>query len=358
MAMHRLIKSLIISIATSKMAYALPALANEMQYSAQKTSTIERVLKNFTFNYFAQYTGRSLSENYQTGATYNRFAGGTSEDGQRLDTTSSTQIFHSLSLGFKLPKNMVLSYGISYQDNLNKNVEYTLLDGSKDSRRYGRSFNNHRVSLWIPQIIQGNKASLSSSVFYERPTYKVTRNMYETAKDQETFTRVIAESNTEYDMNYQYGLGVQPTVSVYSSIAGLYHGFTASYERYFYPDYNATRSKTALWCEIWKDCIKSASTTTSSTYNLQGTMANVGAYLNYALTNRMMLKSSVQFDWNQVGDQVGSVSQWGNGLDNVGNLGASYFVKNGFFLEAGVNFALEDASIDKTAVFGSLSLSI
>lgn len=358
--MRRIVQTLIFSIATSNIAYAAPAFSNELNYSAPKKSSTEKVLSNFGFNYFTKYTGRSLSDDYANGATYNRFDGGTSENGKKYDATGSTQIYQSFTLKYNLPKNMQVSYGVTYQDNLTKNVEYKQLGGNSAERSNGRSFNNHRISLWMPRIIQGSKASLSSSLYYELPTNKVTRtgdtnNIYGSAPGE-----IIDSKAEEYDMEFQYGIGIQPTLSIHSNIPGLHHGLTASYERYVYPDYTKSITEVPYWCrKIGKSCNRSEVTNKEYNYNLQGAKANIGAYMNYAVAGtKLTLKSSVEFDWDQVGKQVGTTDKWGNNMDNIGNLGTSYSIKSGVNLEAGVNFSLEEASLEKTSVFGSLSLSI
>lgn len=354
--MRRIVQSLIFSIATSNIAYAAPAISNKLNYKAKKQSSFRKVVSNFNFNYFAQYTGRSLSDNYDSGATYNRFDGGTSEDGKKYDATGSTQVYQSFKLGYKLPNNMIVSYGITYQDNMTDDVEYTQLGGSKAQRNNGRSMNNHRAALWMPSILSNNKGSLSLSLFIEEPTYKSTNTINETAMGGPSFDKVVATNSTEVDMEYKGGVGFQPTISIYSKVPGLYHGISASYERYVYPEYTKTVKKHPFWCERKSDC--SGIDKDTYEYKAQGAKANFGGYLNYSLNDRVTLKSSVEFDYDQVGDQVGSLSDWGNNMDNIGNLGASYSASRLLTLEGGVNFSLEEASIDKSAIFGSLNLSI
>jgi hypothetical protein len=107
-----------------------------------------------------------------------------------------------------------------------------------------------------------------------------------------------------------------------------------------------------------------SSTTFNDSFNYiqttrqQGLIANIGGYLNYMLTDKTTLKSSIEFDYDQVGNQVGTFNELGNNMDNIGNIGASYRVLSNMTLETGVNFSLEDPSIEKTAVFTSLDITI
>lgn len=336
--MRRIVQSLIFSIATSNIAYATPALSNELNYNAKKQSTFKKVVNNFKFNYFAKYTGRSLSDDYSDGATYNRFGGGRSDSGQRRDTTGSTEIFHAFTLGYKLPKNLVLSFGVTFQDNLTKDVEFTGDYGQTLKRSNGRSYNNQRIALWIPSIVSGKSMSLSSSVFYEIPT-----------------------NDASIDNEMEYGLGIQPTLVIYSKVPGLSHGFTASYERYVYSDYEfyGTYTPTNPDGSSWKNPDGTPMVLRNSNpTKRQGMLGNIGAFANYTLTDNIALKSSVQFDYDQQGNQVGSMSEFGNNLDNIGNIGVGYSLARGAYLESGITFGLEEAGLDKTAIFGALSLSI
>lgn len=331
--MKRIVKMLVISTLTSNIAIA-QTLNNEITYKAKKKSAVEKVLSQFSFNYFTQYSGPSLSDSYSGGATYNRFDGGTSDDGKRYDTTGSTQLYQSFTLGYKLPKNMLISYGVTYQDNLNKDVEFQSAYGDTYTRDNGRSFNNHRIALWMPSIVTGSKASLSSSLFYEIPT-----------------------TDGAKDTDMKYGVGIQPTLAIFSNIRGLQHGLTASFEKYVYPDNEFTTSTMPSWCsEPGYTC--DGVLPNINTTKRQGTKVNLGGYLNYSISDKVILKSSVEFDYDQTGDDVGSLKTFGNNMDNIGNLGASYSVRRGVTVSGGVNFSLEEASAKKSALFGSLNLSI
>jgi hypothetical protein len=335
-------KSLIISLATSNIAYATPALSNTLNYKAPKKSTVRKIVENFQFNYFAQYTGRSLGNNYADGATYNRFSGGYSENGERKDATGSQEFFQAFTLGYKLPKNLILSYGVTMQDALTDDVEYRGTDGNTYTRSNGRSYNNHRVSLWIPGVFSNKSVSLSTSVFYERPTTDFSK-----------------------DTGMEYGYGIQPTLVIYSKVPGLYHGLTASYERFVYPDYEFYEYYTGNVNPDgtpWLNPDGSPMAPTQVRYNnptkRRGMMGNIGGYMNYVLTDSLTFKSSVQFDYDQEGNAVGSLTEFGNNLDNVGNIGLGYSMAKGVNLQGGVTFSLDEMSTDNSALFGTLSLSI
>lgn len=328
--MRKVVQMLIFSIATSNIAYAASAISNELSYNDKKQTTAQKVLSKFNFNYFAKYTGRSLSDNYENGATYNRFSGGHNDEGMRQDSTGSTQLYQSFKLSYTLPKNMQLGYGVTFQDSLTKGVKYAGDYGGTYTRNHGRSYNDQQISLWIPNILSNNKASLSTTLIYQRPTTDASKAS-----------------------GVRYRIGIQPTLSIYSKVAGLQHGFTASYQRDSYPKYQY--SEMPSWCSAPGYTCQGV---TPNTIKKQGVRANMGAYLNYMVSNKITLKSSVQIDYDQRGDQVGSLNKWGNNLDNIGNIGAAYFVRKGVNIATGVTFSLDQASIEKTSIFGSLSLSI
>ncbi len=308
------------------------SLLNSTVEKDESFSTLKKVASNFSFNYFVQYVGRSLSNKYQDGATYNRFDGGTTDNGERLDATGSTQVFQSFKLGYRLPRNMVLSYGLTYQDNLNENINFKFNGGGQGQRQYGRSFNNHRVSLWIPSVYTNNSISLSFNTFVERPTTEGSQNA-----------------------EMQYGLGIQPSLTIFSSVPGLFHGIRASVQRDYY-NKNETSAFHPDWC-------KEPGFTCEGVDKIPGIkrttlFAAIGGYLNYMITDNTTLKSSIEFDWSQTGDDVNSLDRFSNNLDDVASLSVAYNIMKQITVESGVNFAVENVSIDKTAIFGSLNISI
>jgi len=326
--MKKLFRNLLISTITLVSLSASADIFNEISANRsfeQKKNPLEK----FSFNYFAKYTGPSLSDDYKDGATYNRFDGGVNQQGQKLDTTGSTQLYQSFKLGYKVGNGKVLAISHTFQSNLTNDVEYQWPDGAKGSRDNGQSNNNNRISLWIPNIFTGDTYSLSTSFFYEAPT---------------------TDSSKEDDL--LYGIGIQPTLSINSKIDGLSHGLTASYERYVYPDDQF--SVLPSWCS---EPGYSCAGVTPNITRRQGVKANIGAYLNYALAEKLTLQSSVEFDWDQIGSQV-ATTQFGNNMDNSGKIGTKYQVTQNVTTEAFINFSIEEVSTRKSALGLSLDFKI
>ena len=315
------------AIAASSLA-AHAQLNNEITTNATVNS-FQSVLSDFTFNYYVKFLGPSLSNGLQDGATYNRFETGQDYKGDELDFKGSQQTYQSFKLGYRLPKGMIVSYGVTYQDNLRENVEYSSknLDGSESvyTREYGRSYNNHRVSLWVPNFAGNNIFFMGASVYYEIPT---------------------TEGSKDSDM--MYGVGVQPSVGFYSNVPGLSYGLGFSLERDVYPDN-----------EFYPNWCKEPGMTCKGVYTIKNQVlrASVSPYLNYMLTDKVTLKSQLSFDWDQDGDQAETL-EFNNNMDDVLSMGASYSFNQHVNISAGVEASISNPHIDRTALFGSLGVGI
>lgn len=290
------------------------------------TKAAKDIASNFKFNYFAKYLGPSLSEDYQEGATYNRFKTGQSVySGEDLDHTASYQSFQAFTLGYKFRNGMALNYGVSYQDDVKENIQF-----SGGERVYGRSFNNHRVSLWVPQIYSNSLFSFSSTFYYEIPTTEGSK-----------------------DLNMQYGIGFQPSLNFFSNISGLSYGLGASIERDVYPDneYIDPRYITD-WCRQNMDiCIL------PKPEKMQVLRASVSPFISYALLNRLTFKGTLTFDWDQVGDQEGT-TEFNANLDDIYSLSLSYLFGSSVVVSGGLEGSVNKPHIERTALFGSLGVSI
>ena len=294
-----------------------------------RKAPFRKYTENFYFNYFVQYLGRSLSDNYQSGATYNRFNTGQDYKGDANDATGSYQMFHAITLGYNLAKDYKISYGYTFQDNLNKDIEYEFIDfdGTTKTgvRNKGVSDNNKRVNLFVSNIVNNNYFSFHSNYFYE-----------------------FASTVGSQDIDTEYGLGIEPVLSINTGIAGFYTGLTGLFQRNYYKNQQ----------------INTFVGTDGNTYNYdypiryQTLLAEVSAYANYSLTDYVMFKSSIRFDWNQLGDQVESTAEFNKNLDDVGRVGFDFLVDYGVTAGTFIEFGLEEASLDKTAIGAALTISL
>ena len=283
-------------------------------------SSLKKAASNFTFDYYVKYLGPGLSGNMQQGSTYNRFNTGQSWDGSEEDFRSSEQIYQSFKLGFRLPRNMIVSYSVTYQDDVKKDIEY---DGG--TRRYGRSYNDQRLSLWVPDIYSNSLVYLHTSLFYERAT---------------------TDSSIEKGM--QYGVGVQPTLGFYTGVPGLSTGISASIERDVYPDNEFMPD----WCKEPGYSCDGVETTKRQT-----TFIGLSPYVNYSLTDSLTLQAQLAFDWDQDGDQAETL-EFNNNMNDTWALGANYRAMKNVSIGFGVEGSLSEPHLDRTAMFGSLGVSI
>lgn len=277
-----------------------------------------------SFNYYAKYLGPSLSGSMPQGSTYNRFSTGQDWKDDKGDHTNSHQIFHALSVGIKLPRYMALQYQMSFQDNLNDNIPYQSknFDGtySTYTREKGRSQNNDRISLWVPNIHSNNHFFISSSFFYEMPS-----------------------SEGSQESQLQYGVGIQPTLGFYSPISWLYYGVSASLERYQYPD----NQFVPVWCRV--DCHKN-----SNQVRRQKAIYSLSPYMGVIINDKLSLRSSLVFDWDQYGDS----NRLRENLDDIFSLGLNYSLHSKLSVGAGIEGSLETPSPGKSALFANLLISI
>lgn len=292
---------------------------------APQKPTFRKYTEKLNFNYFAQYLGPSLSSDYQSGATYNRFKTGQDYKGDALDSTASHQMFHSITLGYQLAKDYNLSFGYTFQDDLNSDIKYQQKneDGSYTelTRFKGVSDNNKRANLFISNIYSNKYFTINANHFFE-------------------FASTFSSEGNDMD----YGLGFQPSININTGVRGFYTGFTSSIQRNYF------RKQ-----EFFQKC---GDTNCRYPTRYQTLLAEVGAFANYSLNDYVLLRSSIAFDWDQRGDQVESFSSFNKNMDDVGRVGVDvnidYGVTAGTFLE----FALEDASIDRTAIGATLNVNL
>ena len=297
---------------------------------------LKKLYQKIKFNYGMTYLGPSLSSNYEDGATYNRFNSGQDWQGVDTDPTGSYQVFHSFSLGFMITDNLKISYSYTFQDDVNGNIEYETYnkDGSVYSinqREKGLSYNNQRLNINAYNIYSNNYLFVSSGFYYEFPT---------------------TEGSINSDM--EYGAGLSPTVGIYSSVPGLFHGFSFQIERDYYKRQDYEYNCGGFTC--------------SQRY--QTLRTQITAYLGYYTSDKMSWKLALRYDWDQMGDEAEHIgfdlanfsfdddTKFNNNMDNVLEIGPSYFWTKSLITSAKLQMSVNKPHIDKTAVLASLSLSI
>jgi hypothetical protein len=286
--------------------YANYANTNNMSIGVN-SSKLKKFVSNFNFNYFTSYTGPSIGGDYKTNETFNRFDGGRDKNDNELDNNGSTELYQSLKLGYTFKNRMVLSYGITMQERLKKDVQFQGSGGYTYTRTNGRSYNGHRTSLFIPSIANFSFGWLSTTLFYQTPVASERAN--------ETL----------------YGYGIQPSIGFVSSVSGLSYGIAGTFERVV--GRNETKN------------------------NFQGVKLSLAPYINYKLTERFTLKNSFDFDWDQKGSQIGT-NDYGRNMHDIGKVGIGSKIVNKVFLDVYLNYSVSQMSSQNTALGASLDISI
>jgi hypothetical protein len=320
-------RKIIAIIATSLplMAVAGADLTLNQNILAQTSlKAIKNIKAKASFSYGIQYLGPSLSGNYKDGATYNRFNSGQDWQGVDTDSTGSVQLYHSFSLGYQVTKNFKLSYSATFQEDLNKDIEYNNYnkDGSvwgTGSRKQGTSHNNHRVNATVTNIYSNQYFFLMSNFYYELPTTKGSR-----------------------DSDMTYGLGIQPVVGIFSSVSGLYHGIKGSLERDYYKRQEYTFNCGGYSCSTAHQTLR----------------ASITGYIGYNVSDKLNLNGELTYDWDQDGDQVDNHITYNNNMDNIIEFGPNYRFNRNLTIGGRIQQAINDPSIDKSALIGKLNLSI
>ena len=281
--------------------------------------------EKLSFNYFTQFLGPSLSSDYQPGATYNRFKTGQDYKGDALDSTASHQMFHSITMGYQISKNISASFGYTFQEDLNSDIKYKSKneDGSYSefTRFKGVSDNNKRFNLFVGNIYANRYITINANHFFEFAS---------------TFN---SEGN---DMNY--GLGFQPSVNFNTGIKGFYTGVTSSIQRNYFKRQ-----------EFYQKC---GDTDCRYPTRYQTLLAELGAFANYSLNDYVMLKSSVAFDWDKRGDQVETFGEFNQNMDDVGRIGIDVIVDYGVTAGTFLEFGLEQASLSRSAIGATLNVNL
>lgn len=292
--------------------------------TSQFSPKLKKLREMVSFSYGVQYLGPSLSNNYQDGATYNRFNSGQEWHGGDSDPTGSNQLYHSLSLGFQAHKKFKISYSKTFQDELNKNIRYNQYnqDGSiwnTSTRKKGLSYNNERVNIFFNNLYGNNYLFLMTNLFYELPTTDASK-----------------------DADMLYGLGIQPVVIIYSKIPGLYHGLRFSLQRNYYKNQEFDYKCGDFTCHTAHQTLKTS----------------IAGYIGYNTSDKTNWNLELKFDWDQDGDQVDSGVEFNKNMDDVMEFGPNYTFTKNLFGKLRLQYAISDPAPEKSAILGALTLSI
>lgn len=290
---------------------------------------LQKLKGDFTFNYFAKYLGSSLSPDMQEGSTFNRFKTGQDAKGDAQDFRGAHQTFQSFSLGYNITRDVNLNFTHTFQFDENNDVKYEYVgwDGKTytDTRTPGNSFNNQRINLNVRNIINNSTLYLNTNFYYELPSTEASQNN-----------------------EMLYGAGLATTIGFYSKVPGLSYGVRAMFERDVYPD-----------DEFYPDWCKQAPYTCDGVIpnRRQTTRVGTGAFMGYMINDNYTFNASVDFDWDQDGDQV-RTTDFNPNMDDIASFSLSYRVNSNINISGGLEASITEIEIERTALFGTLTLNL
>ncbi|MBD65772.1 MAG: hypothetical protein CME62_11230 [Halobacteriovoraceae bacterium] len=284
----------------------------------KKIPAFRKYTEKIYFNYFLQFLGPSLSPEYQNGATYNRFKTGQDFKGDELDYIGSHQLFHAITIGYKISHNVLINYGYTFQDDINKGIRYTDSFGDTQKRDKGVSDNNKRINLTVFNLVNNDYFYINNNFFYE----------------------ISSTINSGVVQDMEYGLGIEPSINFYHDHAPLSTGVIFLIQRNYFKNNEVTFE----------------GNTFPTRY--QTLLAQFAPYLNYRIDDYWQFKSSLIFDWDQRGDQVQSTEEFNKNMNDVGRVGLDVLIDYGVVAGTFLEFALEDPHLKKTALGATLNFSL
>jgi len=284
---------------------------------------LKSIASKTTLSYSVRYLGPSLSPDRKKGETYNRFNTGQDFNNNDQDGAASSQINQAFNIGYKIHRDVALSYSISFQDTLYDDIEYksTNWDGSistGNTRKAERSYNNNRINAYVTNIYSNNYLFLMSNFHYEVPTTGYSK-----------------------DSELNYGLGMAPLLGIFSKVSGVSHGLKGYIERDYYKRQDYTYNCGGYTC----------------TQRYQTLRVGVGAYFGYQYNDKLSYNTELKMDWDQDGDQV-KTSSYGKNLDDVLEVGPNYQLHKNLSISGRFQYAVSKPSLANTALSLGLRLSL
>lgn len=282
-----------------------------------KKAKFRQYTEKVYFNYFARFLGPSLSPEYQNGATYNRFKTGQDFKGDDIDATGSHQMFQSITLGYNIARDYKLSYGYTFQDDLNNDIKYKDSWGQTQTYSKGVSDNNKRINLSVYNVVNNDYFYINTNYFYE----------------------ISSTINSVYQ-DMDYGLGFEPSIGFYNNNSALYTGMGLLIQRNYYKN-----NEILFEGNIYPT-------------RYQTLLVQMSPYLSYKYDDYITLKSKLTFDWDKRGNQIDNTHEFNKNMDDTGEIGVDVLIDYGVTAGGFIEFALEEPELKKTAVGANLSISL
>jgi hypothetical protein len=286
-----------------------------LQMSVPRKSFGRRLLENTTLGYYQQFLGPTAKG--PGSETYNVFQEGVDAPGTGR---APLQSFHGISLRHQVSSNWTIGTGLSIVNGYSKKeIENKNATGDTFNNGAVTQFFNARAFVSLPtlKLPAGN---IFTTISYEHPTSSISK------QDEMLWGWVLAQSFAIKlpDIRWSAGLTGQAYRIYYKNNVKAPP---------FAPEFGGLPTQ------------------------LQTMIVSGGPYVNYRFSDFWMLGSAVTFDWDQRGDQTGSL-EFNNNLSDRARVSLTYFPQRIKYLQSVGVFtqALLRASPETTAFGADLTI--
>jgi hypothetical protein len=302
-------------------------LNNTINYTPEKKDTWTKIKEKTRVGYFLNLSGPTLGGKSNS-QTFSRFNSGKDEYGFDRDANDNLSYFHSLSLSYQALDNMSVGYSKAFVKNLTEGATYNWksknIDGSYSENESevgtGEFQLNDRINFFFSNIVQGKNYNIGLGLSYEFASNEISR-----------------------ENGMQFGLVLSPSINFNTSVPGLYYGVVTKLQRDFY-DQNKKVSKS---CENCTPTVTEYRTVTTS----------IGPYISYFLDDKWSLRGSMDFDWDQSGDQTGT-TEFGENMNDIMQAGVGYRINSKINTSGYLESVVGNTRMDNTKVGLTLGISI
>lgn len=318
-------------------------IINEINYSKNdnELTIIENLKNNFSIQYFVNFSGPTLA-NLDGDYTYSRFQSGKTWDGKfDLDSKMNLNYFNSISLSYQASGDISVFYSYAFDNVITKNVTYKskiskcqfdvkkneclkdkdgfyLLDKGyfevTNKRNELQSFYNQRVGVFISNISDNKSFGISSGLTLELPTTEGAKN------DGLNYALILTPSIYFKNISMPHSLGITTEFAFNSYQQNIIKGTDGA---------NARKMRTA--------------------------QITISPYYNFQLTKNLKLNSSLIFDWDQSGNQLGSFN---SNMDDVYRVGLGNTFSDQISANLYIEGALEKASASRSFIGANLAVRL
>lgn len=261
--------------------------------------TKKSFFSDFSASYYVNFAGPKLS-NPSSGETYSKWNTNPDAGGNRQDSDESINAYNSLSLRYQITKNISAQYSYVFQNYFNKKADYKSKQYSAFKKDKSGNFIKNKYGLYVYDGSRYTERTLrrdTSQDYYDQSLGFYFTNLMDNSlfNLSSGLTYVHPTTDSSRENNMQYSFIIDPNIRFKTNNYSITPGVMLNAQRYYYQRNEDT----------W--------------FSRQTFTFAASPYLNYQMSDNMMLKTSLTFDWDQSGKQHGT--NFNNNLDNVFNIG-------------------------------------